>query len=97
MPADCARSRTSAETSKRLGLDNRSKLDATDVSATASAIDVPVSNFVVSTALGHLNDDVTAETGTLTPSNRHGTTSSVCDDVRVGFARGLASTACPPA
>ncbi len=72
-----------AETSKRLeaqgatrraivvitdGLDNRSKLDATDVSATASAIDVPVYSFVVSTPLDHLNDDVAAESGALTPS-----------------------------
>jgi Ca-activated chloride channel family protein len=72
-----------AETSKRLeaegasrraivvitdGLDNRSKLDATDVSATASAIDVPVYSFVVSSTLDRLNDDTAAETGALTPS-----------------------------
>ena len=50
------------------GLDNRSKLDATDVSATASSIDVPVYSFVVSSPLDHLNDDVAAESGALTPS-----------------------------
>ena len=71
-----------AETSRRLesegaarraiviitdGLDNRSKLDATDVSATASAIDVPVYSFVVSSALDR-PDDVLSESGALTPS-----------------------------
>ena len=50
------------------GLDNRSKLDATDVSATASSIDVPVYSFVVSSPVDHLNDDVAAESGALTPS-----------------------------
>ncbi|HUK32775.1 MAG TPA: VWA domain-containing protein [Vicinamibacterales bacterium] len=72
-----------SETSKRLeadgtarraivvitdGLDNRSRLDATDVSATASAIDVPVYSFVVSSPLDRLNDETAAESGTLTPS-----------------------------
>ena len=72
-----------AETSKRLeaegasrraiivitdGLDNRSKLDATDVSATASAIDVPVYSFVVSSPLERQSEDAAAETGALTPS-----------------------------
>jgi Ca-activated chloride channel family protein len=71
-----------AETSKRLeaeggarraiviitdGLDNRSKLDATDVSATASAIDVPVYSFVVSSALDR-PEEVLSESGALTPS-----------------------------
>jgi Ca-activated chloride channel homolog len=71
-----------AETSKRLeaegasrraiviitdGLDNRSKLDATDVSATASAIDVPVYSFVVSSALDR-PEEVASESGALTPS-----------------------------
>jgi len=50
------------------GLDNRSKLDATDVSATASAIDVPVYSFVVSSSLDHLNEETAAESGALTPS-----------------------------
>jgi len=50
------------------GLDNRSHLDATDVSAAASAIDVPVYSFVVTTALDHLNDAVASESGTLTRS-----------------------------
>jgi Ca-activated chloride channel homolog len=50
------------------GLDNRSRLDATDVSAAASAIDVPVYSFVVTTALDHLNDALASESGTLTPS-----------------------------
>src|SRR5438045_4920490 len=50
------------------GLDNRSKLDATDVSAAASAIDVPVYSFVVSSTLDHLNDAIASESGTLTAS-----------------------------
>jgi len=50
------------------GLDNRSRLDATDVSAAASAIDVPVYSFVVTTALDHLNDAVASESGALTRS-----------------------------
>jgi Ca-activated chloride channel family protein len=72
-----------AETSKRLeaegvarraiivitdGLDNRSRLDATDVSATASAIDVPVYSFVVSSSLDRQSDEAAAESGALTPS-----------------------------
>ncbi len=50
------------------GLDNRSHLDATDVSAAASAIDVPVYSFVVSSPLDHLNDTVASESGALTQS-----------------------------
>src|SRR5205814_2966963 len=52
------------------GLDNRSKLDATDVSAAASAIDVPVYSFVVSSALDldRVNDAIASESGTLTRS-----------------------------
>ena len=50
------------------GLDNRSRLDATDVSAAASAIDVPVYSFVVSSPADHLNDGVASESGTLTRS-----------------------------
>ena len=50
------------------GLDNRSRLDATDVSAAASAIDVPVYSFVVSTALDHLSDAIASESGALTRS-----------------------------
>jgi Ca-activated chloride channel homolog len=72
-----------SETSKRLaeeggmrraivvitdGLDNRSRLDATDVSAAASAIDVPVFSFVVSSPLDQLNDAIAIETGSLTRS-----------------------------
>jgi Ca-activated chloride channel family protein len=72
-----------AETSKRLeaqggarraiivitdGLDNRSRLDATDVSATASAIDVPVYSFVVSSSLDRSNEEAASESGALTPS-----------------------------
>jgi Ca-activated chloride channel family protein len=45
------------------GLDNRSRLDAAAVSAVASAIDVPVYSFVVSSPLDHLNDGVTAGDG----------------------------------
>ena len=50
------------------GLDNRSRLDATDVSAAASAIDVPVYSFVVSSPADHLNEAIASETGTLTRS-----------------------------
>ncbi len=50
------------------GLDNRSKLDATDVSAAASAIDVPVYSFVVSSPLDRPNDEIALESGALTPS-----------------------------
>ena len=72
-----------AETSKRLeaegvarraiivitdGLDNRSKLDATDVSAAASAIDVPVYSFVVSSTLDRQSEEAASESGVLTPS-----------------------------
>lgn len=49
------------------GFDNRSRLDATDVSAAASAIDVPVYSFVVSSPLDR-RDDVAGESGALTPS-----------------------------
>ena len=48
------------------GLDNRSRLDATDVSAAASAIDVPVYSFVVSSPLDHLKDSLASESGVLT-------------------------------
>jgi len=72
-----------AETSKRLeaeggtrraivvitdGLDNRSRLDATDVSATASSIDVPVYSFVVSSPLDRQSEEAASESGALTPS-----------------------------
>lgn len=50
------------------GLDNRSRLDATDVSAAASAIDVPVYSFVVSSTLDKASDEIAAESGALTPS-----------------------------
>jgi VWFA-related protein len=50
------------------GLDNRSRLDATDVSAAASAIDVPVYSFVVSSPLDRMSEELAAESGTLTPS-----------------------------
>jgi VWFA-related protein len=50
------------------GLDNRSRLDATDVSAAASAIDVPVYSFVVSTPLDRMNDAIASESGALTKS-----------------------------
>ena len=50
------------------GLDNRSKLDATDVSAAASAIDVPVYSFVVSSPLDKLSESLASESGTLTAS-----------------------------
>src|ERR1043166_5655793 len=50
------------------GLDNRSRLDATDVSAAASAIDVPVYSFVVSSPLDKISDELAAESGALTPS-----------------------------
>ena len=50
------------------GLDNRSRLDATDVSAAASAIDVPVYSFVVSSTLDKMSDEIAAESGALTPS-----------------------------
>ncbi len=50
------------------GLDNRSKLDATDVSAAASAIDVPVYSFVVSSPLDRMSEALAAESGALTPS-----------------------------
>ncbi len=52
------------------GLDNRSRLDATDVSAAASAIDVPVYSFVVSSMLDqdHINDAIASESGALTKS-----------------------------
>ena len=50
------------------GLDNRSRLDATDVSAAASAIDVPVYSFVVTSPADHLNEAIASETGTLTHS-----------------------------
>jgi len=50
------------------GLDNRSRLDATDVSAAASAIDVPVYSFVVTSPADHLNEAIASETGTLTRS-----------------------------
>jgi Ca-activated chloride channel homolog len=50
------------------GLDNRSRLDATDVSAAASAIDVPVYSFVVSSPIDRLNDSIASESGTLTRS-----------------------------
>src|SRR2546425_2271709 len=43
------------------GLDNRSRLDATDVSAAASAIDVPVYSFVLSSPLDRLNDAIASE------------------------------------
>ena len=46
------------------GFDNRSRLDATDVSASASAIDVPVYSFVLSSA----NDAINGDSGVLTPS-----------------------------
>ena len=49
------------------GLDNRSRLDATDVSAAASAIDVPVYSFVVSSPLDK-TEAVAGESGTLTKS-----------------------------
>jgi Ca-activated chloride channel family protein len=45
------------------GLDNRSRLDATDVSAAASAIDVPVYSFVILAPPDHLNDGVAASDG----------------------------------
>ena len=45
------------------GFDNRSRLDATDVSAAAAAIDVPVYSFVVSSPLDQLNDSATASDG----------------------------------
>jgi len=45
------------------GLDNRSRLDATAVSAAASAVDVPVYSFVVSSPLDHLNDGAAAGDG----------------------------------
>ena len=72
-----------SETSKRLareggmrraivvitdGLDNRSRLDATDVSAAASAIDVPVYSFVVSSPLDQLKESLALESGALTAS-----------------------------
>ena len=41
---------------------NRSKLDATDVSATASAIDVPVYSFVVTSAIDR-PEEVLSESG----------------------------------
>jgi len=47
------------------GLDNRSRLDATDVSAAASAIDVPVYSFVVTSPADRLNDAIASESGTL--------------------------------
>ena len=50
------------------GLDNRSRLDATDVSAAASAIDVPVYSFVVSSTLDRMSDEIAAESGALTAS-----------------------------
>src|SRR6185436_385817 len=50
------------------GLDNRSHLDATDVSAAASAIDVPVYSFVVSSPLDKTNEGIASESGTLTKS-----------------------------
>jgi len=50
------------------GLDNRSKLDATDVSAAASAIDVPVYSFVVSSPLDRMSEALASESGTLTAS-----------------------------
>ena len=50
------------------GLDNRSRLDATDVSAAASAIDVPVYSFVVSSTLDRTSDEIAAESGAPTPS-----------------------------
>src|SRR4051812_40569385 len=52
------------------GLDNRSRLDATDVSAAASAIDVPVYSFVVSSMLDQdrVNDAIASESGALTKS-----------------------------
>ena len=50
------------------GLDNRSRLDATDVSAAASAIDVPVYSFVVTSPADHLNETIVSESGTLTRS-----------------------------
>lgn len=40
------------------GFDNRSRLDATDVSAAASAIDMPVYSFVVSSPLDQTRSDV---------------------------------------
>jgi VWFA-related protein len=50
------------------GLDNRSRLDATDVSAAASAIDVPVYSFVASSPLDKLSESLASESGTLTAS-----------------------------
>jgi len=50
------------------GLDNRSHLDATDVSAAASAIDVPVYSFVVSSPLDKTNEGIASESGALTKS-----------------------------
>ena len=50
------------------GLDNRSRLDATDVSAAASAIDVPVYSFVVSSTLDQQNESIASESGALTRS-----------------------------
>jgi Ca-activated chloride channel family protein len=47
------------------GLDNRSRLDATDVSAAASAIDVPVYSFVVSSPLDK-TEAIASESGALT-------------------------------
>ena len=52
------------------GLDNRQPLDATDVSAAASAIDVPVYSFVVSSALDKAasTSAIASESGALTKS-----------------------------
>ena len=50
------------------GLDNRSRLDATDVSAAASAIDVPVYSFVVSSLLDKNTEALASESGALTKS-----------------------------
>jgi VWFA-related protein len=50
------------------GLDNRSRLDATDVSAAASAIDVPVYSFVVSSPLDQQSEAIASESGALTRS-----------------------------
>ena len=53
------------------GIDNRSRLDATDVSAAASAIDMPVYSFVVSSPLDQqLSDIATASDGGAPPPKR---------------------------
>ncbi len=50
------------------GFDNRSRLDATDVSAAASAIDVPVYSFVVSSPLDHPDSAAASDGGPARPA-----------------------------